>query len=70
MKNIFIIYLFLFVIIPQVATAYIGPGLVLSALVVTLGIVALILLAVIAIIYYPIKKMIKNRKLKKLQKNK
>ena len=70
MKNIFIIYLFLFVIIPQVATAYIGPRLALGALVVTLGIVVLILLAVIAIIYYPIKKMIKNRKLKKLQKNK
>ena len=70
MKNNFIIYLFLFVIIPQVATAYIGPGLALGALVVTLGIVVLILLAVIAIIYYPIKKMIKNRKLKKLQKNK
>jgi hypothetical protein len=70
MKNIFIIYLFLFVIIPQVAIAYIGPGLALGALVVTLGIVALILLTVIAIIYYPIKKMIKNRKLKKLKKNK
>ena len=68
MKNIFIVFLFLFTTTPQVVFAYIGPGLALGALVVTLGIVALILLAIIAIIYYPIKKMIKNRNLKKIAK--
>ena len=50
------------------AHAYIGPGLALGAIVLTIGIVVLLLLAMIAILYYPIKKMIKNIKLKKLKK--
>ena len=66
----FFIFLVIFIIFPQVVFAYIGPGLALGTIVLTLGIVAVLLLAILAILYYPIKKMIKNNKLKKLKKNK
>ena len=52
------------------AQAYIGPGLALGTILLAIGIVVLLLLAIIAILYYPIKKMIKNIKLKKNIKNK
>ena len=42
--------------------AYIGPGLAIGGVILTLGIVLLIVLAFVAILYYPIKKMIKNFK--------
>ena len=68
MKNNILIYIITFVVIPQVAFAYIGPGLALGTIVLTLGIVAVLLLAILAVLYYPIKKMVKNIKLKKLKK--
>ena len=70
MKNIFLLSIIIFTITPQISLAYIGPGLALGGIVVTLGIVVVLLLAILAIIYYPIKKVIKNIKLKKLKKNK
>ena len=68
MKNNILIYVITFVFIPQVAFAYIGPGLALGTIALTLGIVAVLLLAILAVLYYPVKKMIKNIKLKKLKK--
>ena len=65
---IFIFFVILLLSISRSAFAYIGPGLVLSTVVLTLGILAVLLLAIIAILYYPIKKMIKKAKLKKLRK--
>ena len=70
MLNIFLFFLIFFLTIPEVAFAYIGPGLALGAIVITIGIIALVLLATLSIIYYPIKKMIKNLKLKKIRKEK
>ena len=57
----------IFIIIPNISYAYLGPGLALGTVVLTLGLAAVFLLALIAILYYPIKKMIKNIKLKKLK---
>ena len=70
MVSNFFIFLAIFIVFPQVAYAYIGPGLALGTIVLTLGIVIVLLLAILAILYYPIKKMIKNNKLRKLKKNK
>ena len=70
MVSSFFIFLAIFIVFPQVSFAYIGPGLALGTIVLTLGIVIVLLLAILAILYYPIKKMIKNNKLRKLKKNK
>jgi len=66
-KNIFIIAS-IFIIIPNMAHAYLGPGLALGTIVLTIGLVAVLFFALIAILYYPIKKLIKKIKLKKLKK--
>ena len=70
MVSNFFIFLAIFIVFPHVSFAYIGPGLALGTIVLTLGIVIVLLLAILAILYYPIKKMIKNNKLRKLKKNK
>lgn len=44
------------------AAAYVGPGLGLGALGVVLGLVLSVLLAVVALVWYPVKRMIKGRK--------
>ena len=44
------------------AYAYIGPGTGLGAIISALGVVGAILLAIIGIIYYPLKRFFKNRK--------
>jgi hypothetical protein len=41
---------------------YIGPGTGLGAIISALGVVGAILLAIIGIVYYPIKRFIKNRR--------
>ena len=70
MVSNFFIFLAIFIVFPQVSFAYIGPGLALGTIVLTFGVVIVLLLAILAIMYYPIKKMIKNNKLRKLKKNK
>ena len=70
MVSNFFIFLAIFIVFPQVVSAYIGPGLALGTIILAFGIVIVLLLAILAILYYPIKKMIKNNKLKKLKKNK
>jgi hypothetical protein len=49
-------------VVPTFAQAYIGPGLGVGAIAAALGVVAAIALAVFAVIYYPIKRMRKNRR--------
>lgn len=46
---------------PGMAHAYIGPGLGVGALAAALGIGGAILLALFAVVYYPIKRMRKKR---------
>jgi uncharacterized membrane protein len=50
---------------PSVAYAYIGPGLGAGALAVVLGAIASVFLALFAIVFYPIKRILKRRKQKK-----
>jgi len=70
MKNKFLIVLVVLCITPEVTFAYIGPGLALGTIILTLGIAAILILSILAVLYYPIKKIIKNIKLKKIKKNK
>ena len=42
---------------PATAAAYIGPGVGAGAIAAVLGVIGSILLAIVAVIYYPIKRM-------------
>lgn len=53
----------------QSAAAYVGPGLGLGTLGVILGVVVSVFLAAFAILWYPIKKLIKKRKSSKSKPN-
>jgi hypothetical protein len=44
------------------ASAYVGPGMGGGVIAAVLGVVGAILLALFGILYYPIKRMLKNRK--------
>ena len=44
------------------AVAYIGPGMGGGVIAAVLGVVGAVLLALFGILYYPIKRMLKNRK--------
>lgn len=44
------------------AHAYIGPGIGAGTIAVVLGVLGAIVLAVFSILYYPIKRLLKNRK--------
>ena len=60
MKKINLITLLL--IISSPASAYIGPGMGGGVIAAVLGVVGAVLLALFGILYYPIKRMLKNRK--------
>ena len=60
MKKINLITLLL--IISSPASAYIGPGMGGGLIAAVLGVIGAILLALFGILYYPIKRMLKNRK--------
>tara|TARA_B100000767_G_C19444150_1_gene401251 strand:- start:46 stop:261 length:216 start_codon:yes stop_codon:yes gene_type:complete len=58
-KNIFFfLMLTLFLTYEEVLFAYIGPGLALGTIVVSIGLVLILIFLVVAILYYPIKKII------------
>ena len=65
-KSVFFIF-FIFASIPSYA--YIGPGMGGGAIAAILGFFAAILLGLWGILYYPIKRAIKNRKEKKNSSN-
>lgn len=50
------------------AYAYIGPGMGGGLIAAVLGVIGAILLALFGILYYPIKRMINNRRMKQKQK--
>lgn len=58
--NIFLLVPLLFVALP--AHAYIGPGAGAGTIAVVLGILASIVMAFVAIIWYPLKRLIRKRK--------
>jgi hypothetical protein len=47
---------------PTMAQAYIGPGMGLGAVTAVLGVLAALLLAVVGLIWYPLKRMIKRKR--------
>lgn len=53
-----------FLIFYEVAFAYIGPGMSGGLIATILGIIGSIFLAIFGILYYPIKRFLKNRKKK------
>ena len=61
MTQKYLIALAIFVI-PGVAHAYVGPGLGAGAIAVALGIIGSILLAIGAVVYYPVKRVLRKRK--------
>lgn len=46
---------------PVAATAYIGPGVGAGAIAAVLGVIGSIFLAIVAVAYYPIKRMLKGK---------
>ena len=46
------------ILIEEIAYAYIGPGLALGTVVISLGLVLLLVFLIIAILYYPVKRLI------------
>ena len=62
-KSILIIYLFL---ISMPSFAYLGPGMGGGAIAAIIGFFAAILLGLWGILYYPIKRALKNRKEKRM----
>lgn len=48
-------------LVPLAAEAYIGPGLGTGAIAAVLGVLGSLVLMVIAVVYYPIKRLLKRR---------
>lgn len=68
MRAYFVAFM-LFAVFSGNAQAYIGPGLGAGTVGVVLGILGSVFLTVLAIIYYPIKRMLKKRKKMSKDKN-
>tara|TARA_B100000029_G_scaffold343589_1_gene336000 strand:- start:101 stop:346 length:246 start_codon:yes stop_codon:yes gene_type:complete len=75
-KNLIKSFLLYFVIIntyffltPYPAYAYLGPGIGGGILAATLGVVVAILAAIFGLIWFPLKRFLKERKKKKEEKN-
>jgi hypothetical protein len=49
-------------LIPTYAQAYIGPGIGVGALAAVLGVLAAIFVALFALLYYPIKRLLRRRR--------
>ena len=52
-------------LVPQIANAYVGPGLGAGTIGVILGIIGSIFIAIFAIVWYPLKRLLKKNKQKK-----
>jgi preprotein translocase subunit SecF len=49
-------------VVPQIAHAYVGPGLGAGTIGVILGIIGSIFIAIFAIVWYPLKRLLKKKK--------
>lgn len=58
-----VLWVFCLVVLP--AHAYIGPGVGAGVVATVLGIVGAFILGIVGIVYYPIKRFLKNRKLER-----
>jgi hypothetical protein len=62
MKRLALAAMLAALILPTQASAYIGPGMGAGAIAVVLGVLGSIFMAVVAVVYYPIKRMLKTRR--------
>lgn len=63
-KNVLIFFISYFYII-EPCFAYIGPGMAGGVIAATLGIIVALVLGLIGVLYYPIKRFLKNKTKKK-----
>tara|TARA_X000001036_G_scaffold241765_1_gene225574 strand:+ start:2597 stop:2812 length:216 start_codon:yes stop_codon:yes gene_type:complete len=61
-KNLFYFFLLAFLTIEEPLLAYIGPGLALGTILISLALVLVLIFVIIAILYYPIKKVLTKYK--------
>lgn len=57
-----ILLLMTLILIPDPASAYVGPGLGAGTIGVILGVLGSIIVAIFAIVWYPLKRLLKKRK--------
>ena len=70
-SNLRVIFFIIFlVLIENTAYAYIGPGMGGGLILATIGVIVAIFAALFGLIWFPVKRLLKNRKEKKEQKNK
>lgn len=62
-----IVVIFVFVLMPTHAMAYVGPGLGAGAVGVVLGIIGSIFIALFAVLWYPFKRLLRRFKKANLQ---
>ena len=63
-------YLFTFLVVfSEPLYAYIGPGMGGGVIAATIGVISALFLALFGVLYYPIKRALKNRKSKAAKKN-
>lgn len=63
--NLLILSIMSILVVPQIAHAYVGPGLGAGTIGVILGIIGSIFIAIFAIVWYPLKRLLKKNKQKK-----
>ena len=56
--------------VPQISNAYVGPGLGAGTIGVILGIIGSIFIAIFAIVWYPLKRLLSNNRQRKLSSRK
>lgn len=56
------LFLSLYIIVPDFANAYVGPGLGAGTIGVILGIIGSLFIALFAIIWYPLKRLFKKKR--------
>jgi hypothetical protein len=64
-KNVFSFLVLIFIIVflmPKAGVAYVGPGLGLGPVGVILGLIAAVFMALFAVIWYPIKRLVKKKR--------
>ena len=54
-----------FLLLPEITNAYVGPGLGAGTIGVILGIIGSIFIAIFAIVWYPLKRLLKKNRKKK-----
>jgi hypothetical protein len=68
--SLYLLFTFVILVIPEYAQAYIGPGASDSALGTTIVIFGVILLAIVALLWYPLKIFLGKRKKEDINKRK